>query len=95
MKLCIFLIKRLNNSKFNKEKEHTIYDGLGLAIGVGVIVKVGVGVGVTVDEPLKTILGLWLLVSVTVKLLVVSWMVKVSVPAFCEVTVKVATPFWA
>ena len=46
-------------------------------------------------EPLllKVTLGLWLLMSVTVKLLVVSWMVKVSVIEFCELTEKLACPF--
>ena len=71
--------------------------GVGDGVGVGVSVgpDVGVGVGVTVDEPLKTMLGLLLLVSVTVKLPVVSCIVKVSVPAFCDVTLKVASPFCA
>ena len=78
---------------------------MGVLVGVGVRVDGGVGVGVAgfevgvgvgvLDEPLKTTLGLRLLASVTVKLLVVSWMVKVSVSAFCDVTLKVATPFCA
>ena len=59
-------------------------------VGIGVGVSVGAGVGVAVDEPLKTTLGLLLLVSVTANELVVSCIVNVSVPAFCEVTVKVA-----
>lgn len=71
----------------------------GALVGVGVSLtlgaEVGVGVGLEVEDPLKVIFGLWLLESVTVKLLVVSWIVKVSVPAFCEVTLKVATPFCA
>ena len=68
--------------------------GVGEADGLEVGVAVGAGVGVAVEEePLKIILGLWLLASVTVKLLVVSCTVRVSVPAFWEVTVKVALPF--
>lgn len=43
--------------------------GVGVSVTLGVVVGVGVGV---VEEPLKTILGLLLLASVTVKLLVVS-----------------------
>jgi hypothetical protein len=85
-------------------------DGLGVGVGVGVLdgdvvgvgepvglgVGVALGAGVGVDgEPLKTTLGLLLLVSVTANELVASRIVKVSVPAFCEVTVKVACPFWA
>ena len=71
-------------------------DGVGVSelLGLGVGVALGAGVGVD-DEPLKTMLGLWLLASVTVKLLVVSRIVKVSVPAFVEETVNVATPFCA
>ena len=38
-------------------------------------------------------LGLWFLISVTVKLLVVSCMVNVSVVEFCELTEKLACPF--
>ncbi len=70
-------------------------DGVGEPVGLGVGVEVGVRVGVDVDEPLKTTLGLWLLISVIVKLLVVSWTVKVSVILFWELTVKLACPFWA
>ena len=70
-------------------------DGIGVGVLVTLGVVVGVDVGVVVDEPLKTTLGLLLLVSVMEKLLVVSWIVKVSVPAFCELTLKVAWPFCA
>ena len=71
---------------------------MGIVVGVGVGVSAGLGVGVGVEvsmSPLKTTLGGLLLVSVIAKLLVVSCMVKVSFPAFCEVTVKVACPFCA
>lgn len=58
-------------------------DGVGEPMGLGVGVEVGVGVGVAVeDEPLKTTLGLLLLVSVILNELVVSCTVSVSVPAF-------------
>jgi hypothetical protein len=63
-----------------------VTDGVGIGVtvgpGVGVLVGEDVGVGVGTDEEVKVTLGLWLLTSVTVKLLVVSWMVKVSIPAF-------------
>jgi len=59
------------------------------------VVGVGVGVGVTADVPVKVMLGLLLLESVTVKLPVSSCTVKVSVPAFCELTLKEACPFCA
>ena len=68
--------------------------GVGVLVGTDVGTVVGVGVGVA-DEPLKIMVGGLLLVSVTAKLLVVSWIVKVSVPAFCDVRLKVAIPFWA
>ncbi len=71
-------------------------EGVGVdeADGLEVGAAVGAGVGVAVEEePLKIMLGLWLLASVTVKLLVVSCTVSVSVPAFWEVTVKLACPF--
>lgn len=38
--------------------------------------------------PENVTLGLLFLMSVTAKLLVVSWTVKVSVVVFCELTVK-------
>ena len=60
--------------------------------GVGVGVTFGVGVGV-IEDPVKVIVGLLLPASVTVKLLVVSLIKSVSVPAFCELTVKLAVPF--
>ncbi len=70
--------------------------GVSVTLGVGAVVTVGVGVGVVVvEEPLKTMLGELLLESVTAKLLVVSCIVNVSVPAFCETRLKVATPFCA
>ena len=46
--------------------------GVGVSVATGVVIAVGIGFGVTVDEPLKTMLGLWFLASVTGKLLVVS-----------------------
>jgi hypothetical protein len=52
-----------------------VLDKLGVGVLAGAVLAVlgvGVGVGVVVEEPLKTILGLLLLVSVTAKLLVVS-----------------------
>lgn len=72
--------------------------GVGVGVSDGVWLLVGVGVGVDVgalDDPLKVMLGLLLLTSVTVKLFVSSCMVKVSVPAFCELTLKEACPFEA
>lgn len=42
------------------------------------------------ELPLKVTLGLLFLISVTAKLLVVSWTVKVSVVVFCELTTKLA-----
>ena len=58
------------------------------AAGVGAIV----GVGVT-DELLNVILGLLLLVSVRPNESVVSCTLRTTVPATCEVTVKLPWPF--
>ncbi len=70
-------------------------EGAGEGEELGMGVEVGAGVGVALGEgveagELKFTLGLLLFGSVTVKLLVVSFTVKVSVPAFEEPTLNVA-----
>lgn len=74
--------------------------GEGIVVGVGVSAGVSVGSGVVVgvgvaDEAVKVIDGLLLLTSVIVKLPVSSCIVKVSVPAFAELTEKEACPLEA
>lgn len=77
----------------------------GIAVGalvgldVGELVDAGVNegedVGAVADEPLKTTLGLWLFASVMLKELVVSLTLRLTVPAFWEITEKLACPFCA
>ena len=65
---------------------------VGVSVGVGEGVPVGWGVEVFAGA-LNTTLGLLLFVSVTVNEFVVSCTVNVLVPAFSDVTVKLAWPF--
>lgn len=67
---------------------------VGETAGTGVGSTVALGVGVEfADDPLKTILGVLLFVSVNENESVVSWIERATVPVTCDETEKLACPF--